>query len=501
MLVRVERKEHWGSRRTFILAAIGAAIGIGNVWRFPFIVYSNGGGAFIIPYIIALITAGIPLLMMEFGLGYKAKAGAPISFRALIGPRFEWIGWLAVLVGFAIITYYSIILAWAVDYIFFSTNLAYQGNTELFFFDSFLQLPNGLLPLGEINSMIVLGALISWLWVFISIIKGVRSVEKMVYITVLVPWIIILIFVLRGITLPGAWDGISYLIKPDFNALLKPDVWLAAYGQIFFTLSLGWGVMIAYASYLPEKSDLAKNAVIIAVVNSLTSLIAALAVFSTLGYLAFQSGVPVTEVVRGGIELTFVTYPTVIQLLPLAPRLFGMLFFLMILTLGVDSAFATIEATSIPIIEQFKKPRILVNIFLCSLGFGIGLIFATRAGFYWLEIVDYYLSTVLLVIVGLLEAVAVGYFYGPEILRKFLGDQSEIVVGRWWNYSIKIIVPGMLFFILLSIILENINEPYGGYPLYANVLGWFIVIVIPVLSVIIAVGVQIWHKNRSEKST
>lgn len=141
------------------------------------------------------------------------------------------------------------------------------------------------------------------------------------------------------------------------------------------------------------------------------------------------------------------------------------------------------------------------NIHSCSLGFAIGLIFETSAGFYWLEIVDYYLSTVLLVIVGLLEAVAVGYFYGPEILRKFLGDNSEIVVGRWWNYSIKIIVPVMLFFILISIILENINEPYGVYPFYANALGWFIVIIIPVLSIIIALGVQIWHKNRIEKST
>jgi NSS family neurotransmitter:Na+ symporter len=497
----VEKRECWGSRRSFILAAIGAAIGIGNVWRFPFIAYSNGGGAFLIPYCIALITAGIPLLMMEFGLGYKARSGAPLSFRTLLGPRFEWVGWLAVFTGFLVITYYCIIIAWAADYIFFSLDMTYQGNTEAFFFDSFLQVPGTLLPFGSVNTLIVMGLVGCWVWIFISIFKGVRSVEKMVYITVLVPWFIILIFVLRGISLPGAWDGIAYLITPDFSALFQPSVWLAAYGQIFFTLSLGWGVMIAYASYLPEKSDIGKNAVIIAISNSITSIIAAFAVFSTLGYLANQEGVLLTDVVRGGIELTFVTYPTAIQLFPVLPELFGILFFIMIMTLGVDSAFATIEAVSLPLMEQFGISRIAANISLCILGFSLGLIFTTRAGFYWLEIADHYISTILLVFVGLIEAVAVGYWYGPEVLRRFITSHSEIRIGRWWNYCIRYLVPFMLLLLLISGVLDGIREPYGGYPAFANALGWLLVVAVPLLSIAVAIKVQKWLSDSMEGST
>jgi NSS family neurotransmitter:Na+ symporter len=494
-----ERKEYWSSRTTFLLASIGAAIGIGNVWRFPYICYSNGGGAFFIPYIIALATAGIPLLMLEFGLGYKEKSAPPLSFRTLVGPKYEWIGWLSVLVGFAIIIYYCIIMAWAVDYAWFSTTLAWGADSEAFFFDTFLRLPDSLFDFSDINLLIVVGALVSWLWIYIAIIKGVKSVEKMVWVTVLAPWILILIFVIRGLTLPGAFEGIAFYLTPDFSVLANPDVWLAAYGQIFFTLSIGWGVMIAYASFLPVGSDLAKNAVIIAVANSLTSFVAGFAVFSTLGYLAYQAGVPVTGVVQGGIELAFVTYPTVISLLPFAPELFGVLFFFMLVTLGVDSAFSTVEAFTVAVRDEFGGTRWRINALVCTAGVCMGLIFATRSGYYWLDIVDYYLSAFLLVIVGFLEAVAVAYIYGPSLLRRFISDHSDFRVGRWWEICIKFIVPGFLVIALGTSIWERIQEPYGGYPFVADAMGWMIVILIPLLSVLIAWGVQRRKRYRKEE--
>ncbi|MCK4269770.1 MAG: hypothetical protein KAW93_04745, partial [Methanogenium sp.] len=147
----MREKERWSSGTTFVLAAVGAAIGIGNVWRFPYICYSNGGGAFLIPYIIALITVGLPLLILEFGIGRKARGGAPFSFRNLIGRRFAWIGWLSVLVGFAIITYYCVIMAWAVNYTFFSASLAWGSDPETFFFDNFLHISESVLSFGSIN--------------------------------------------------------------------------------------------------------------------------------------------------------------------------------------------------------------------------------------------------------------------------------------------------------------------------------------------------------------
>ncbi|QSZ67430.1 sodium-dependent transporter [Methanofollis aquaemaris] len=486
----MNEKAFWSSRLAFILAAIGAAIGIGNVWRFPYMAYSNGGGAFLIPYTVALATAGIPLLIMEFGLGYKAKAGAPLSFRKLLGERWEWIGWMAVLVGFLTMTYYCTILAWAADYTVFSTTLAYAGDPEAFFFGDFLGLSESRGILGDVNWLIVAGAAVAWLWIYVAVIRGVRSVEKMAYVTVVLPWLLILLFVVRGITLPGAMDGIAYYLTPDFSVLLDPQVWLAAYGQIFFTLSLGWGVMIAYASYLPDKSDIGKNAVIIAVANSVTSIVAGLAVFSTLGYMAHQAGVPVTEVVRGGIELAFVTYPAAIQLLPFGAPVFGVLFFFMLLALGIASAFATIEAVNRAVIDQTNLPRRLVVPAVCISGFLLGLFFATSSGYQWLDIVDHYLSFFALVLVGALEAVAVGHLYGADLMRRFINANSEIVVGRWWDLCIRYVAPVLLFTALGFSLVKGLAEPYGGYPLWANAFGWVLVLFVPIAAVAIARAVQ-----------
>jgi len=486
----VVRTEFWRSRRGFILASIGAAIGIGNVWRFPYLCYTHGGGAFFIPYLIALFTAGIPLLILEFSLGYRTKAGAPLAFRKLLGARFEWIGWLVVMVGFATMIYYTVILAWAADYTIFSASLAYAGNTEVFFFDGFLQTTGHLSPLGNPDMMIVGGLVLVWAWIFAAIIRGVRSVEKMVWVTVTLPWLLIAVFVLRGLTLPGAMDGIAYYLTPDFSVLTSPDVWLAAYGQIFFTLSLGWGVMITYASFLPEGSDIAENAFIIAIANTLTSFAAGIAVFSTLGYLAHEAGVPVPEVVKGGIELAFVAYPAAIQVLPFAPHLFGILFFVMFITLGIDSAFSTIEATTVPLIEQFRKPRWVVTTIVCLAGFAAGLLFTTPAGYYWLDIADHYLSVILLVLVGILEAAAVAYFYDLRLMRRFINDCSNIRVGKWWEFSIRYLIPVVLVIAFILGIYGAVVEPYGGYPGWANLIGWALVIALPVMSIWLARVVQ-----------
>ncbi|NLO78112.1 MAG: sodium-dependent transporter, partial [Methanomicrobiales archaeon] len=143
-----ERTMHWSSQRIFILAAIGSAIGFGNIWRFPYLAYENGGGAFLIPYFIALFVAGIPLMLLELGVGNKTKAGAAQAFRDLVGRKKEWIGWLAVVAATILVTYYAVIIGWAVDYAYFSLDLAYGANPESFFFNDFLATTDGPLCLG-----------------------------------------------------------------------------------------------------------------------------------------------------------------------------------------------------------------------------------------------------------------------------------------------------------------------------------------------------------------
>ncbi|WOF15665.1 sodium-dependent transporter [Methanoplanus sp. FWC-SCC4] len=473
-----DNKQQWSSRGLFILASIGAAIGIGNVWRFPYLAYSNGGGAFLIPYFIALLTAGIPLLLLEFSIGYKTKLSAPAAFSKLLGKKYAIVGWLAILTGFATMTYYTVIMAWSADFAVFSLTQEYAGQAETFFFDQFLNLPATVGGIEGINLLVVAGLLISWTWLFLSIYKGVKSVEKMILLTVLLPWILIILFIIQGLTLPGAMDGIVYYLTPDFSVLSDPGIWLSAYGQIFFTLSLGWGCMIAYSGFLPENTEFGKSAIVIALANSATSITAGLAVFSTLGYLAFEQGIPVSEVAKGGIELAFVTYPTSISLLPFGAQIFGFLFFILLMTLGVDSAFATIEGVSVAVHDYVNKPKILITLSLCLFGFLTGLLFTTNSGYYYLDIIDYYLSSFVLVLVGLLEALVIGYVYGPKLMRKFINKNSDVKIGKWWEICIKVIAPAMLLLILGGTVYQRIFSSYGGYPDWTNIAGWIFVMII-----------------------
>jgi NSS family neurotransmitter:Na+ symporter len=482
--------QYWSSRKAFVLAVVGSAVGLGNLWRFPYIAYENGGGAFLIPYLIALLTAGVPLLILETGVGYRARAGAPLAFRRMLGKGYEVFGWLAVLTAFLIVTYYAVIIAWGVNYAFFSLNLAWGPDPGGFFYTSFLHLSPAPDILGSINWLIVMGAVVAWVWVYVSIVHGVSSVEKMIRITVTLPWLLIIIFVIRGVTLPGAWDGLAYYLTPDFSALLQPGVWIAAYGQIFYSLSLGMAIIIAYSRCLREKQDVVKNAIIIALANSFTSIFAGLAVFSTLGYLAYTKGVPVTEVVESGIELVFVTYPAAISALPVVPQLFGVLFFVMLVTLGIDSAFSLVESVSAAIEDYVPMPRWLLNAALCVGAFSIGLLFATSGGLYWLDIIDHYINNFLLLLIGFTEAVLIGYLYGPSVLRGFVNRFSDWQVGRWWDFSIRVVVPGFLGIALVLNVIDGIRNPYGGYPDFANAIGWACVIAIPFSAVFLTYALR-----------
>lgn len=470
---------HWSSQRFFIIAAIGSAIGFGNIWRFPYVAYDNGGGAFLIPYFIALFVAGIPLMLLELGLGNKTKAGAAQAFRDLIGRKKEWIGWMAIVVAFMIVAYYAVIIGWAVDYAFFSVDLAYGASPESFFFNDFLAISDGPFALGTINWIIVAGLAIVWLWIYFSIFKGVKSVEKMVLVTVTVPWVLIILFVANGFTLPGAMDGLAFYLMPDFAKLLDPSVWIAAFGQIFYTLSLAMAIMIAYASYLPEKVDITKSAITISLANCFTSIFAGLAVFTTLGFLAHQSGVPVSEVVSSGIGLAFVVYPAAIAQFPFFPEILGVLFFVMLVTLGVDSAFSLTEALSTPIFDERPELRRTMTIaVVCVVLFAIGILFTTGSGLYWLDIIDHYINTFMLLIIGILETIAIGWIFGADKLRNYLNGFSTWNLGVWYDISIKFIVPAVLLVLLALNILSEINEPYEGYDPLALGIGFTLVVIV-----------------------
>ncbi len=477
-MARIE-KVYWDSRTAFILASIGSAIGLGNVWRFPYICFKYGGGAFLVAYLIALFFIGIPLLILEFGLGQRLGGSSPTAL-AKTHKGFAWVGWLAVIVGFFIVTYYSVIMSWAANYLVHSFNLAWGNDPKTFFYTNVLNLSEGILDFGSIRIWLLVGLVVCWIWIILSIWKGAKTVSKVVYVTVLLPWLILLILVIGGLTLDGAGEGIKYYLTPDWRQLLNPELWQAAITQVFFSLTVGFGVMIAYSSFLPPKSDVVNNAFIIGLADAATAFVSGFAVFSALGYYAHIQGVPVADVMKSGPELAFVTYPAIINHLPLAP-LVGVLFFIMLLTLAIDSAFSLVEAVVAGFMETFGIARIKTNLIFGGIAFLFGILYTTQAGLFWLDLVDYYMCFFGLFIVAFLEAIVVGWFINTDDLRKKINENSMVHIGKWWNVAIKVIIPVAALALLSISVVKLFTAPYGDYPQVTQLLGGYLPLLIGIV--------------------
>ncbi|MFC1603470.1 sodium-dependent transporter [Planctomycetota bacterium] len=463
-------RDQWHSRTSFIMAAVGSAVGLGNVWRFPYVAYSSGGGAFLIPYFVALFTAGIPMLILEMGIGQRMQKGAPLAFGAVRKP-FQWFGWWAAGLSAGIVIYYSTILAWSWVYLWHSTTLAWGDRPEIFFFQNVLNRSSGPGEIGWPVLSLVIGMALTWITIYLILRKGVRSVSKVVMVTVPLPMLLLVVLLIRGLTLPGAMDGIRFYLTPDFSKLTDLNIWLRAYGQIFFSLSLASGVMIGYGSYLGKKAEITNSAFITGLANCGTSFFAGFVVFSMLGYLAKVQGLPVSEVTTSGTGLAFIAFPTAISQLPALNCLFGMIFFVALLTLGIDSAFALQEAFTTGFHDKWGvSTQKLAGIFVL-IAFPVSLIFVTRGGFFWFDIVDKWICDFGLVISGLIQCIIIGFCYPVQEFREYLNSQSEIRLGRWWIWALRYITPGVLLVILVGNLLQEITEGYAGYPRWATLIG------------------------------
>ena len=470
------QRDRWDSRTAFVLAAIGSAAGLGNAWRFPYMAYSNGGGAFLIPYFIALLTAGIPLIVLEFSMGQSTQRGAPGAL-AKAGRKFEGFGWWAVLSGTIITSYYAGVMAWAWDFLAGSFTLGWADDAGTFFYEEVLEISSGPGVLGGFSTSVLVGLIITWVVIYFILRNGAQSVGKVVMITVPLPIILMGILLIRAVTLPGAVEGLNYFLEPNFSMLSNPSVWIDAYSQVFFTLSLGFGIMIAYASYMPEDSDIINNALITVFANSGISFMAGIAVFGTLGYMAETQGVAISEVATAGVGLAFVVYPNAISLLPggaFVVGLFGFVFFAMLLSLGIDSAFSIVEAGVAALKDKWGGSKRKVTLFYSLFLFIVGLLFVTKGGLYWLDIVDHYVNTYGLVFAGLTEAIIIGWYYDTSKLRNYFNSVSEYQFGSWWDIMIKFVTPIVLTILLVTELIADIGTPYGGYELRYLVYGGWI---------------------------
>ncbi|ELI6449128.1 sodium-dependent transporter [Photobacterium damselae] len=479
-------REQWGSRAGFILAAVGSAIGLGNIWRFPYMAYENGGGAFFIPYLFAMLTAGIPFMIMEFTLGHKLRSAAPRAF-AKLGGKYEWLGWFQVFIAAVIAVYYVAVIGWAISYLGFSFQQSWGSDTNAFFFSEYLKLgEHSPSQLGGFQLHIAIPMMIAWAITFAAIYSGVKGgIERASKIMMPLLFIMVLGLITRVVFLPGALDGLNYLFQPDFSKILDAKVWSAAYGQIFFTLSVGFAIMIAYSSYLPSKSDINNNAFMTVLINCGFSITAGVLIFAVLGYMAQEQAKPLTEVVSAGVGLAFVTIPAAINLLP-APYILGPLFFLALVVAGLSSHISIIEAVTSAVIDKLNWSRKKAAIVVCGTGFIVSMAFATNGGLLLLDLVDYFINNVALLSSCLLELLIVGWLVKIADIRQYANSISDFTIGKWFELCIRFISPIMLAIILVTNLYKTLAEGYGGYDMSDLLtLGWGLVGMMIVVSIII----------------
>lgn len=462
----MEKREQWGSRAGFILAAIGSAVGLGNIWRYPYIAYENGGGAFLIPYIFALLTAGIAILVLEFTIGHKMQGSAPLSFRKL-SQKWEWLGWWQTAIAFFILTYYIVIVGWAISFTYYAIGSQWGSDTKEFMLGQYLQyadVSENIWQIGGLNWTVLGVVLFAWIFTFIILSFGIKKgIEKANKILLPLLAVLLVIITVRAVTLPGAEVGLNSLLQPNWSAMKDPQVWINAYGQIFFSLSIAFGIMITYSSYLPRRSDLTNNAFIAAFANSSVEFIAALAVFGALGFLATSQGVPVDGVVESGIVLAFVVFPQIINELPALNDLFGISFFGTLAIAGITSVISIAEVCIAAVREKFNLTRQTAVNYVCGIGFLVSLIYTTRAGLGYLDIVDRFINTYSIVLAGLVEIILLGWFFKLSTQREYANRLSDIQLGSWWEICLKWITPIVLGAMsLYNFYQELFVSPYGG---------------------------------------
>lgn len=457
-------RTHWPSQWIFILAAVGSAAGLGNLWRFPYLAYEHGGGAFVVAIIIANILIGIPLLMLEVGLGQMTQKGAPDAFAA-IKKKFKYVGWTAVVMAFLVISYYMAVVAYGLNFFASSFTLGWMPSASDYFFGEVLQISEGPLQMGGIAWPVLAALLVGWVLVYFSSWKGVHSISAVVKWTATLPFVILLLLIVRAVTLEGAGDGLRLFFIPDWSQLWSTDIWLAAFSQVFFSLSLAFGTMVAYGSLKERSSEITKSVIWVAVGNFAVSILSGIVVFGTLGYMALQQGVAITEVVAGGPGLVFVVFPEAINLLPALNAVIGVLFFGMLLMLAIDSAFSLLETLSVPIRDRL--PNIStekITAVLALVGVFFGLLYSTKAGLYYLDITDHFVVSYGLVILGILEAVIVGWLWKSNELLDFIKKHSTMHLDKLFTFSIKFFIPVFLTILLVLNIMKEFEANYEGYP-------------------------------------
>lgn len=496
----------WNSKLGFILAASGSAIGLGNIVFFTSNAYQFGGGAFYLPYFIALFVLGIPMMVTEFSLGTMTGRSFPMALSRLVGKKGEFVGWWSLSSALFITMYYVALLGWAFCMMVGALGGLMEPGASAPF-EPFLEpsaSPNATAYFFSILASWwpMLAVLLIWALTLTALWKGTETIERVVRVAVPLMWLFMIVLIVRGVTLPGGTDGVMYLFTPDLAGIAQPDVWKGAFSQMFFSLSLGLGTMTAYASYLPKDSDQVTNSFMVSLLNCGFEYIAGIAIFATVFAFALNP-------VGGTLGLSFFTIPQGISAFPFGVKAFGFAFFLLMVMAGVTSAISLVEGMASAVIDKTGVSRATALAMVAVPGV-VGSVITTlpfiidpalsgngTVGLNFLDILDHWAFGYSLLTVGLIEAVLLGWVFGASNLRAFVNQHSTLKLGGWFDVLIKYVIPAVLTVVLVwNLYLDLFGEAglYGTqYPLGS--VSWFPV-VIPLMWILGTLGIASYLTSR-----
>ncbi|KAM9789032.1 sodium- and chloride-dependent GABA transporter ine [Neosynchiropus ocellatus] len=494
----------WTRQLDFTLAGMGYAVGLGNVWRFPYLCYRSGGGAFLVPYLLMLVLLGIPLLYLELIIGQYMRKG-PVHALANACPLLKGVGMASVAISFIMCTYYNVVITWALYYLFssFQNPLPWLGcnntwNTpncsnsgsnnytstasQEFFRYKMLEQTEGVEDAGVLRWQLFLILALAWILIYFCIFKGVKSTGKVVYFTALFPYVILIALLINNTQLPGAKDGIFFFIVPVWQKLLSVEVWVNAAAQIFNSIGIGFGSLIAMSSYNSFNNNIMKDTLTISIINSLTSILSGFVIFSAFGYMSHLQGIPVEDLAVDGPGLVYIVYPQAFANMPV-PQLWAVLFFFMLLCLGLDSEFAMVEVMITSLMDQYEQ--LLLGIFrrkelfvlaICGTAFLFGIPCVMQVGIYVFQLMDHYTAIVSIIFLAFFEIIAVCWAYGVTQLSNNLKDMTGRGANIFFRLCWWVVDPALVAVILVFSIIEFKPARYEEYifPQWAQGVGWAI---------------------------
>ncbi|KAI5697135.1 hypothetical protein M8J75_005763 [Diaphorina citri] len=532
------KRDHWTSKVQFILACVGYSIGIGNLWRFPYLCYKSGGGVFLVPYFIILFLCGIPILYMELAVGQFTRRG-PIGVLSKLCPFFKGAGISSVIISFFMSTYYNVLIAYSLYY--FSTSFRSQlpwqhcGNrwntqhcwvpptlteedlgavsllqnlskpvpsktpSEEFYNHKVLQISSGIDQMGDFRWELVACSFVSWILVYFALWKSVRSSGRVLYFTATIPFLLIFVFLCFSLTLDGSEIGLRYFFLPNFELLSDHKVWVNAGAQIFNSIGIAYGAVITFSSYNKYNNQIIVDTMVVSIINTITSVLIGVFIFITIGNITYEHETSIENVILDGPGLIFVVYPQALAKLPF-PNFWAVLFFFSLLCLALNSQFALVEVVVTSIqdgfprwIKRYLVCHEIVVLVVCIVSFFFGLPYVTQGGIYFFQLIDHYTASTAVMYVAFFEVVAVAWIYGSDKLARnvhhMTGKFPSLYFRFCWSIAAPLLILGIWLFSLVDYEPPSFNNGRYVFPRWAEITGWTInilcLIAIPIAAILV----------------